>query len=1529
MKNQKQVQKLGLYNARDEHDNCGVGLVADIEGRRSFRILRQGIAGLVNLTHRGAVNADGLTGDGAGILTNIPHGLILRELRCRGIEMTDAGELAVGMVFIPPSCDDAEQTCVEIINREIAHCDMTVLMWREVPVNTDVLGKRGSETCPVIRQVIVQRNETLAADQFERALYRARKRVERAIADTHVESIHIASLSSRTIVYKGLMVAPQLDSFYPDLVDPDYETAIAMFHQRFSTNTNPSWERAQPLRYLGHNGEINTLRGNVNRFNAGVGQMSSRVWGEQLADLHPIIEPYGSDSSALDNVLELLVNSGRDPMHAMLMLMPEAYQQMVTMQEDIGAFFEYHASMMAPWDGPAAVTFTDGVVAGAMLDRNGLRPLRYWVTKDGTLIAGSETGIVPVEEGQVVQSSRLGPGRMIAVDTAAGRLMLDDEIKSHYANRRPYKRWVVGKMIKPYDEREAVSAEESALDLDDLTRVQKAFAYGKEDIDRLLIPMIYDGKEPVGSMGNDTPIAVLSHFPKTIYRYFKQLFAQVTNPPIDPLRERLVMSLRTAVGGRAGVLDEDEGAAELIKFASPVIDCAQFEWLKSLSNDRFRLQTLSCHFDVAGGPEGFEPALDKLCQAAERSIDEGAPLIVLSDRDINADRAPIPMLLATSAVHQHLVRVGKRTQASLICDTGDPRMDHHFACLLGFGASLIHPYVGLASVREWVRRDPRGQGITLTDALQNYRNAVNNGLLKIMSKMGISTISSYRGAQNFEAVGIANSVIDQYFTGTASRIGGVGLHEIAVDVLRFHAEAFGDDPNLADRGIYAYRKKGEYHSTNPIITKTLHKAVRNQDAQAFAQYTSLVDERPVCNLRDLVDWQRSDSPIPLEEVEPAETIVKRFCTQAMSHGAVSREAHEVLSVAMNRIGAKSNSGEGGEDRERLYPYRDTLAERSLARWHPQSGDWGNSQIKQVASGRFGITPEYLVSAREIEIKMAQGSKPGEGGQILGDKVTEEISNLRRAMPGAPLISPPPHHDIYSIEDLGQLIFDLKRVNQKARVGVKLVSVAGVGTIAAGVAKAYADFIQVSGHDGGTGASPLSSIKNAGLPWELGLAEVQQVLVLNDLRGRVTVRVDGGLKTGRDVIIAALLGADEFGFGTTALVAAGCVMVRQCHLNNCPVGIATQRPELRAKFPGEPDHVIALMMFLAEQVRLDLAEMGVRRLDEIIGRFDLLKQRGGLALPKTDNIDLSAMLTDPDPSGSKARRCLVPFNDATESRVELDERILHDCQSAIGESTCIVRGYEITNRDRSVGARLSGEIARHHRDVGLPGHSIRLHFTGVAGQSFGAFCNKGMRLVLDGEAQDYVGKSMYGGCIVIRARGLHDELPVLMGNTVMYGATGGELFAAGLSGERLCVRNSGGRVVVEGCGDHGCEYMTNGVVVVLGKIGRNFGAGMTGGTAFVLGAPSRIKSMVNRRDVDVRPLADNLETAVVLAMIRRHFDLTGSTQAAKILNNTRESLKRFHTIVPLTVSESWAEKQREVLERVLAELNDFRQATPAV
>lgn len=1529
MRKSNSIQNLGLYDPQFEHDNCGVGLVADIEGRRSYRILRQAITGLVNLTHRGAVSADGLTGDGAGILTNIPHRLILRELQRFGIELPDASNLAVGMVFIPSGCDDAERICAEIVGREFAHCDLSVLMWRDVPVNTDALGGYALKTCPIIRQVIVRRNESLPEKDFERALYRARKRVERAIADTHVESIHIASLSSRTIVYKGLMVAHQLDSFYPDLVDPDYETAIALFHQRFSTNTNPSWERAQPLRFLGHNGEINTLRGNVNRFNAGVKQMTSRVWGDQLADLHPIIEPYGSDSSALDNVLELLVNSGRDPLHAMLMLMPEAYQQMETMHEDIGAFFEYHASMMAPWDGPAAVTFTDGVVAGAMLDRNGLRPLRYWVTKDGTLIAGSETGIVPVEDGQVVQSSRLGPGRMIAVDTAAGRVMLDDEIKRHYANRRPYKRWVVGKMIKPYNELAAISAENAAQDIDDLTRVQKAFAYGKEDIDRLLIPMIYEGKEPVGSMGNDTPIAVLSHFPKTIYRYFKQLFAQVTNPPIDPLRERLVMSLRTAVGGRAGLLDENENAAELIKFASPVIDCAQFEWIKSLSNDRFRVRTLSCHFDVNGGPEAFQPALDALCVTAEKAIDEGAPLIVLSDRNINADRAPIPMLLATSAVHQHLVRVGKRTQVSLICDTGDPRMDHHFACLLGFGASLIHPYVGLASVRESVRRDPRGQGITLADALQNYCNAVNNGLLKIMSKMGISTISSYRGAQNFEAVGIANSVIDQYFTGTCSRIGGVGLHEIAVDVLRFHAEAFGDDPNLADRGIYAYRKKGEYHSTNPIITKTLHKAVRTRDTEAFVQYTNLVDERPVCNLRDLVDWKRGDEPIPLEEVEPAEAIVKRFCTQAMSHGAVSREAHEVLSVAMNRIGAKSNSGEGGEDRERFYRYHNTSSGRSLAPWHPEADDWGNSAIKQVASGRFGVTPEYLVSAREIEIKMAQGSKPGEGGQILGDKVTEEISNLRRAMPGAPLISPPPHHDIYSIEDLGQLIFDLKRVNQKARVGVKLVSVAGVGTIAAGVAKAYADFIQVSGHDGGTGASPLSSIKNAGLPWELGLAEVQQVLVLNDLRGRVTVRVDGGLKTGRDVVIAALLGADEFGFGTTALVAAGCVMVRQCHLNNCPVGIATQRPELRAKFPGEPDHVIALMMFLAEQVRMELAAIGVSGLDQIIGRFDLLKQREGIVLPKTNNIDLSAMLTDPDPGGTKARRCLVPFNDAVETRVELDQRVLQDCQPALGESACIIKGYEITNRDRSVGARLSGEIARRYRDAGLPHDSIRLHFKGVAGQSFGAFCNKGMRLILDGEAQDYVGKSMHGGRIVIRANGHHVEPPVLMGNTVMYGATGGELFAAGLSGERLCVRNSGGRVVVEGCGDHGCEYMTNGVVVVLGTIGRNFGAGMTGGIAFVFGETSFVKSMVNRRDVDVRPLANDLEQAVVLAMIRRHFDLTGSTLAAKILDNARENLQRFHTIIPLSVSEAWAEKQRQELERVLAELNDFRQATPAV
>jgi len=1527
----------GLYDARFEHDACGVGFVADIAGAASHAVVHHGLTGLVNLAHRGAVSADGLSGDGAGLLTQIPRRFFARELGKRNGGAAAAGEvpegaLAVGVFFLPGGEAEKRAASMRIAEEQLVRGELRLLGWREVPTNRQVLGSRARQTCPDIWQLLAAPAGDLSGDALERRLYLTRKRIESAVREAQVGPLYIPSFSARTLVYKGLMVAPQLAAFYPDLADEAYESAIAIFHQRFSTNTFPNWRLAQPFRFLGHNGEINTLQGNVNRFNSGVPRLRSEVWGADLGELLPIIEQGGSDSAALDNVFELLVLSGRDPLHAMMMLVPEAYQQKSEMPPEVGAFYEYHAALMAPWDGPAALVFSDGRIAAAALDRNGLRPLRYWITADGLVILASETGLTDVPRSRVVESGRLGPGRLIAVDTERQCVLFDDEIKRRAAARQPYRAWVERNMVRVAHEPKPEAAPRLVPEVSDLQRMQKAFAYGSEDVEHVLAPMVYDGKEPVGSMGDDTPIAVLSTQPKTIYRYFKQIFAQVTNPPIDSLRERLVMSRRIALGNRACVLDESEQATALVKFPTPIVTTGELDWLLQRDDPRFRHGMVSCVFPVSDGPEGLERAVERICAEVEALVDGGCSLIVLSDRGVAQDRVHVPMLLATAAVHHHLIRAGKRICCSLICDSGDLRDAHHFACLFGYGAALIHPYLALASVAEIVKRDAGRRGVTLEQAVHNYRTAIEDGVLKIMAKRGISTINAYRGAQVFEAIGISRRVIERHFTGTVSRIGGVGLVELGRDLLRFHAEAYGEDSALAHRGIYHYRKGGEYHAANPAINKVLHKAVRERSQEDYERYVHMVDDRPPCQLRDLVEWRRADQAIPLEEVEPAIDIVRRFCTQAMSLGAISPEAHEVIAVAMNRLGARSNSGEGGEDPARFYADAPDSRYPRLSPWRPSAGDFSNSAIKQVASARFGVTPEYLVAAEELEIKMAQGAKPGEGGQLSGGKVSGYIAELRNALPGAPLISPPPHHDIYSIEDLGQLIYDLRRINPTARVGVKLVSVAGVGTIAAGVVKAYADCIQISGFDGGTGASPLSSIKHCGLPWELGLAEIQQTLVLNDLRSRVCVRVDGGMRTGRDVVIAALLGADEFGFGTTALVAAGCVMVRQCHLNTCPVGIATQTEELRGKFPGAPEHVIALMLFIAEQVRMTLADMGFRKLEEIIGRIDLLSPRYGLELPKTQHIDLSAMLTDPDPAGEKPRHRVQHRNDRPEANTPLDEIVWRECMPAIVQRAPLLRRFEITNRDRSVGARLSGEIARHTRSAGLARGSIELRFRGVAGQSFGAFTNLGMSLVLEGEAQDGVGKGMYGGTIVIRSgageRRLLRNDPVVMGNAVLYGATGGSLFAAGSAGERFCVRNSGARAVVEGCGDHGCEYMTNGIVAILGATGRNFGAGMTGGVAYVLAENGVDGIRAHRESIELLPLADDLDVELLRLLIERHADLTASARASAILGDWEGFRPRFFVAVPRCDNAAWLTRLREIKAAACAEMQGAMALTRA-
>ncbi len=1509
-----------------ERDACGVGFVADIGGRRSHDVLGYALQALHNLAHRGAVSADGKTGDGAGVLTQIPYRLFRRELEAQGIHLERDRDLAVGVFFV--ANDAPYKKIYALVRDEIARSPLTTLMWRDPPHDDSALGAQALARRPILRQVLLGRPEWLSDDGFERLLYLTRKRIEHRLREAGLGRAYVPSFSSRTISYKGLMVADQLPKFYLDLADPDFDTAIAVFHQRYSTNTMPRWSLAQPFRFLAHNGEINTLQGNVNFMRAREPRLSSHLWGPEVRDLQPIIEPGGSDSAALDNALELLALSGRDLMHSLMMLVPEAYDQDPDVSPELRGFYDYHATLMEPWDGPAALALTDGRFAVAGLDRNGLRPQRYWIHQDGLLVVGSEAGVLPMDEAEVVEKGRLGPGRWLAVDTLEGKLLRNDEIKARYARRQPYREWVERYGLP-------VRGIEEPLDVrlwpeEELTRTQKAFGFSSEDYDRIFEPMCFEGAIPVGSMGDDTPLAVLSEQPQQIYRYFKQRFAQVTNPPIDPLRERLVMSLATVVGPRASVLEQEPEATRVMRFASPIIDAPTLRYLKR--QQAIGTATLPTRFRVDDGPEGLERALEDLADQAQAQVEAGVSILVLSDRDIGPEWAPVPMLLAVGAVHHRLLLVGRRTKAAIVCEAGEPREDHHYAALIGYGAALIHPYLAFATARHAAGHARHRDAIDPEQAVANYVQAVEKGLLKIMSKMGISTIASYRGAQTFEAVGVHHDVIERYFYGTAARVGGATLETFGADVLRFHAEAFGENAGLVDRGLYRFRKAGEYHAFNPQVFKALHKAVRGRDFDAFREYARQVDERPPTGLRDLLEFRAAGEPLLLDEVEPVAAIVKRFTTQAMSHGSVSREAHQTLAIAMNRLEGKSNSGEGGEDPVRFKPYERAMPELSEAPdWHPQAGDWANSAIKQVASGRFGVTPEYLISASEIEIKMAQGSKPGEGGQIPGAKVSDEIARIRHSVPGVTLISPPPHHDIYSIEDLAQLIYDVKRVNRLARVGVKLVATAGVGTIAAGVAKGYADNIQISGFDGGTGASPLSSVKHAGVPWELGLAETQQVLIENDLRGRVTLRVDGGLKTGRDVVIAAMLGAEEFGFGTAALVAAGCAMIRQCHLNTCPVGVATQDPELRRRYQGHPDHVVDFFVYVAQQVRMILAELGVRSIDEVVGRTELLAPRQ-VELAKGVRLDLSAVLRDADPSRQRARRSRQRHNDRPEREEPLDERLWQDAADAIDHATPLQRSYPIHNRERSVGARVAGEIARRHGGEGLPAGTLRFDFEGAAGQSFGAFTNHGTVMRLVGEAQDYVGKGMAGGEIAVLPPAGTTRAPngnVIVGNTVLYGATGGSLYAAGKAGERLAVRNSGARAVVEGCGDHGCEYMTGGVVVVLGRTGRNFGAGMSGGVAYVLDEDGGFAERINPGMVRVTPVTMDLDEELLQALLRRHVALTGSPLAQALVEGWPQERARFVKVEPHPSMEDLTAHEQQLTQVALEHLERVRaEATAA-
>ena len=1476
-------KRRGLYSPDHERDSCGVGFVADCRGARSHRILLRAVEAVINLTHRGAVSADGKTGDGAGVLTQIPHRLFTKVLTDWKLTPPRDEDLGVGMIFLPRAPDSARRLCQKIVEGTLLRRGIQIYGWREVPVDPDALGARARLTLPDIQQLLVGRSPGLGDDAFERALYLARKEIEAQVAGEGIHDFYIPSFSHRTVAYKGMFVAPQLPRFYLDLQDSDFDTALAVFHQRYSTNTFPNWFLAQPFRMLAHNGEINTLQANRNWMYAREGNLYSPLWRSEVELLRPVVQPGGSDSMSLDNVLELLVMSGRDVRHAFMMLIPEAWEQMPGMEPALRAFYEYHACLSEPWDGPAAIAFTDGRVVGGVLDRNGFRPARYCLTDDHLVLMASEVGVIDVDPARVVKKGRLGPGQMIAVDTRAGRFYENPEIKGEFAKRQEHDRWLRTHLIQldtlvpdSGNGQPGGPAESTLLPL------QLAFGYTEEELKYVLKPMFSEKKEPVWSMGDDTPLAVLSTRPRLFYSYFKQKFAQVTNPPIDPLREQLVMSLFAYLGPRGSFLEESEEHARLIRLSSPVLLDHELAALQRVSG--FPSVTLSTLFPVSKGAQGLGEALTHLCEEASRAVDADQALIILSDRGVDPEHAAVPMLMAVGAVHHHLIRKGKRMRVSLLVETGEAWEVHHLACLIGYGASAVNPYLALATIRAAVGTGPNG--LDPEQAVKNYKTSLDYGLRKVMSKMGISTVSSYHGAQIFEAIGLSEALMERCFVGTASRVGGIGIAEVAAEVLARHQNAFAPGrTHLPDAGFYRFRKGGELHAFNPNVVKALHKAVESGNYEDYRVYANLVNTREPVAIRDLLRFKSDRPPIPIEEVEPVEAIVRRFSTQAMSIGALGPEAHKTLAIAMNRIGAKSNTGEGGEDPDW---------------WHPlPNGDSPASKIKQVASARFGVTPEYLIRAEQLEIKMAQGSKPGEGGQLPGHKVAAHIARIRRAVVGIPLISPAPHHDIYSIEDLAQLIYDLKMVNPRATVCVKLVAEEGVGTIAAGVAKGYADVILISGHEGGTGASPISSIKNAGAPWELGLSETQQVLVQNDLRGRVSLRVDGGMKTGRDVVVTACLGAEEFGFGTAAVVAIGCVMARQCHLNTCPVGVATQREDLRGKFSGTSERAVHFFLHVAQEVREILAGLGYRSLDEVIGRTDLLEPVFPSSHPKARGLDLRAILVQPDPTGTRPRRRMQPRNDRPGQ--PLDVQILADATPVLERQEPVRLSYEVRNVHRTVGARLAGEIARRHGDAGLPDGTVELHFKGSAGQSFGAFSIQGMRLVLVGEANDYVGKGMGGGEIIVvpppEARVSSHE-NVIVGNTVLYGATGGALFAAGRAGERFAVRNSGALAVVEGVGDHGCEYMTAGLVVVLGETGRNFGAGMTNGTAYVLDEGGQFRGRFNPEMIRLARLEDPEDIKRLRAVIQRHVKATGSRRALEILDRWEDFLPLFWKVIPL-------------------------------
>ncbi|MCX7097588.1 MAG: glutamate synthase large subunit [Methylococcales bacterium] len=1511
----------GLYDPRNEHDACGVGFIVHIKGQKSHTIVSQGLELLRNLTHRGAVGADPFAGDGAGILLQMPDAFLRAECGKQGLSLPAEGEYAVGMVFFP--ADAANRAVCETLFTDIIAAENAVLLgWRDVPVNNHDLGETAKQVEPFIRQVFIGRGSDCAdQDAFERKLFVIRKQVENAVRDLNLEhgyAFYVPSLSTRTLVYKGMLLADQVGPFYPDLLDERVVSALALVHQRFSTNTFPTWDRAHPFRMIAHNGEINTLRGNMNGMAARRHSIASKVLGEDVHKLWPLIAEGQSDSACFDNAVELLVAGGYSLAHAMMLLIPEAWAGNVLMDEKLRAFYEYNAALMEPWDGPAAIAFTDGRQIGATLDRNGLRPARYLVTDDDFVIMASEMGVLDIPQHKIIKKWRLQPGKMLMIDTVQGRIIDDSELKSKLSNCHPYSEWLEKTQILLAKLPTEVSA--MAPDANTLLDRQQAFGYTREDIEFILKPMAQTGQEAISSMGIDAALAVLSQRSRLLYDYFKQGFAQVTNPAIDPIREELVMSLVSLIGPRPNLLGLDEGGThKRLEVEQPILtnqDLEKIRRIEARTGGVFKTKTLSLCYIADLGASGMEGALDKLCHAAKQAVEDGNNILALSDRDLDAAHVAIPALLATSAVHHYLTREGLRTKVGLVVETGEAREVHHFALLAAYGAEAVNPYLAFDTLSSFCAELPN---ISEYEAHKHYVKAVSKGLLKVMSKMGISTYQSYCGAQIFNAIGLSEAFLHAYFTGTTSTTEGAGLAEISEETVRRHRLAFGSAPLYRDAldigGEYAYRIRGEAHTWTPATISTLQHATRTNSPELYADFCRMIDEQneALLTLRGLMTFKEAANPVPLEEVESAKDIVKRFATGAMSFGSISYEAHTTLAIAMNRIGGKSNTGEGGELPERFVP---------LA-----NGDSMRSAIKQVASGRFGVTTEYLVNADDIQIKISQGAKPGEGGQLPGHKVDAVIAKVRHSTQGVGLISPPPHHDIYSIEDLAQLIHDLKNVNPEARISVKLVSEVGVGTVAAGVSKAHADHVTISGYDGGTGASPMTSIKHAGLPWEIGLAETHQTLVLNKLRGRIAVQVDGGLRTGRDVVIGALLGADEFGFATAPLIVSGCIMMRKCHLNTCPVGVATQDPELRKRFTGQPEHVVNYFFMIAEDVRKWMAKLGFRTINEMVGRSDMLDMQRALTHWKTEGLDFSRIFYRPEVDGNTA----IFHSELQQHGLEhaLDHELIAQAQPALENGQAVIINTPVKNVNRTFGAMLSGAVAKLYGHKGLPDDTIAIKVTGTAGQSFGAFLAQGISIELEGEGNDYVGKGMSGGRIAIyppKDCPINPAENIIVGNTVLYGAISGECYFNGVAGERFAVRNSGAITVVEGVGDHGCEYMTGGVVVVLGKTGRNFAAGMSGGIAYVLDEDGSFGQLCNLSMVELEPIPaddDNLESSAhqggdmethgrvhimtdmtrhdaqrLKRLVENHKHYTGSRRATEILANWQDYLPRFVKVMPV-------------------------------